>query len=269
MNFVYVFIHNSKKFYYEQLFISLISLKMFNPNSKVVVLVDELSCQVLKNSKIIDFVDEVKICTFGSECSQKYKSRFIKTLARNYVNGDFICLDVDTIFLDSVDEHVFVDDVMAVPDGNCLLKKHEMRNVIYDALNHFGWNEYYRFYMNSGVIFYKDSEKARFFSEEWHRLWLDSFKKGFYLDQPSFNYAAKICGNDIGILPNSYNVQVARTTRLLDKNIIVHYYNDFGNDDGLFLRNCSFWQNLRHTHVFEFDSCFVKEFIEKLKLEMR
>lgn len=263
MKFVYVFVHNREKFYREQLLLSVLSLKNKNPDAFVSILTDDGSKDVL-SAIPRNLINEIVPFSFNFECKSKFKSRFLKTKVRELIKGDILCVDVDTFFVARIDNSFFTGNIMAVPDGNCKLGIHEKKDIIIDALDFFKWNLGYEYYFNSGVVFYKESIDAYRFSSAWHNLWLESSKKGFLLDQPSFNYSAKQSGVKIEQLPDSYNYQLARHPEWTKENVIIHYYNDFSNDDRYSFRNRLFWKGIKE--AFERNG---EIDIEQLGLEIR
>ena len=63
MNFAYVLVSDSSDIYYEQFLVSLISLKHWNPDANVLVVIDDVTEKNLVDlrSRHLKYVDEIKV----------------------------------------------------------------------------------------------------------------------------------------------------------------------------------------------------------------
>ena len=83
MTAVYILISNGDDLFYEQLLVSLYSLRMHNPKLNVVVLVDEKTERTLhgKRSKVRELANEIKIV----EVPEEYNSKSTVTVYKNHL----------------------------------------------------------------------------------------------------------------------------------------------------------------------------------------
>ena len=232
MKFLYVLVSSKSDYYYEQALMSVYSLKRVMPKAFVTLVVDDGTSQTLqgKRAEILKYIDEYKIIQMDNHKTSQYRSRFLKTKVREFIDGDILYVDVDTVFCDVIDSSVFNDDVMGVPDGHCLLKDHPMLHFIENNLKICGFNPATPYHINGGILYLKDSERARNYGKRWHQLWLQSVEKGVSIDQPSLNQANADFGNIISILPGAYNAQILRSINELADAKIIHYFSSWTNE---------------------------------------
>ena len=119
VKFLYILVSNEKDIYYEQTLVSVISLRHYNPDAFVSLLVDDKTDKSLVGFRagIKDLVNEYKVIMFDEKIGGLARSRLLKTNMRNLLEGDFLYLDGDTAFVDKLE--VEVDDscdVGGIPD---------------------------------------------------------------------------------------------------------------------------------------------------------
>ena len=158
MTAVYILISNGDDLFYEQLLVSLYSLRMHNPELNVVVLADEKTERTLhgKRSKIRELANEIKVVAVPEEYNPKARSRYIKTTFRNYLSGNLLFIDTDTVITDNLRD---VENTNA--DMACVLDYHapldqqldgdKIRQNVQSIFNENISDE--NIYFNSGVIF--------------------------------------------------------------------------------------------------------------------
>ena len=164
---VYVLVSNDKDYYLEQAYVSMFSLKKYNPKAQIYVVADQDTVDGIKSNsirqKLSVYVDSFISVDFDKTVGLKERSRFLKTTLRKHVDGDFLFLDTDTIICDSLSE---IDnwniDLGIVLDLHSHLLEHPYQNGIrQNVLNMYKINipkgiDYY----NSGVMFVRDSFEA-------------------------------------------------------------------------------------------------------------
>ena len=199
------------------------------PNCHISLLVDKITEQNLisNRSLINEYIDEKKIIPLDEHMTPMQRSRWIKTSMRDLVKGDFLYVDVDTIFAAPIKETLFTDDVMGVPDGNYPLNIHPMKWSIESNLKKAGFNNVLDYYINSGVLFFKDNTTAHNFSKLWHKRWNESCKRGILFDQPALHQAIIDSGNVLKLLPNYANAQFGRNMNTFANGVILHYYSSW------------------------------------------
>jgi len=230
MKYVYVLTSSVNDCYYEQFYLSLASMRIYNPDAEIVVLVDEKTKQGLtgKRSGYAQYVSETKIISVPGEYSQKQASRWIKTSINKYVSGDFLFIDCDTVITEKL-EPVFSPEINigSVLDTHVTLDKHHLHDYFKSEVEKAGFSTPFNknTYFNSGIIFYRDNSRSKFFFEKWHALWIESNKKGISVDQPSFNQADCELHNTITELSGGWNCQISHNgLNFLHSAKIIHYY---------------------------------------------
>jgi hypothetical protein len=214
MKYVYVLTSSEKDTYYEQFYLSLASMRLYNPDAEVVALIDEKTKHGLtgKRSGYEEFVSDIKVIKAPDEFSQKETSRWIKTSIRDQLSGDFLFIDCDTIITEKL-EYEFPKDIKigAVLDTHVPLSVHHQKKEFLRQISASGFNEKNQIanYFNSGVIFCRDTHETVDFYNCWNELWMKSNTHGVYADQPSLNQANYKFSNIIHELPGEWNCQIS------------------------------------------------------------
>jgi hypothetical protein len=230
MKFVYVLTSSPKDNYYEQFFLSVASLRLYNQNAVIIVLLDQRTKDTLTNKRsgYEKYVSEIKTIEVPPEFSQKESSRWIKTSIRNYVEGDFLFIDCDTIIAGKL-ENAFPDTVKigAVLDTHVILSSHHLRSYFQESDKHLGFVSTFNHenHFNGGLLFCRAGIEGEQFFEKWHFLWLQGRNKGNSQDMPSFNQANYELGDIIKELPGEWNCQISHNgLAYLYNSKIIHYY---------------------------------------------
>ncbi len=233
MKILYILVSSDLDYYYEQALVSVTSLRYVKPNVFVTLLVDDKTDTTLVGNrcKLKSLVDEYKVVSFDASVNPIERSRSLKTQMRNLVDGDFLYVDVDTVWCEPYDENDFTDDVMAVPDGHCLLSEHPLEYKIVETMKKMGFDADSCQHFNGGVLFLKDSILARNFSKEWNALWRESCNQGIFIDQPGLNEANHRMNYIIKNLPGEYNAQIGRCLNYLASAKIIHYFATWNTDE--------------------------------------
>ncbi len=232
MTAVYILISNGNDLFYEQLLVSLYSLRMHNPELNVVVLVDEMTERTLhsKRSKVRELANEIKVVDVPEEYNPKERSRYIKTTFRNYLSGDLLFIDTDTVITDNLrDVENTNADMACVLDYHATLDQQldgdKIRKNVQSIFNENISDE--NVYFNSGVIWLKDTPAVRGLFDQWNRYWkIAAFEAGKCFDQPALMIANRKCGHIIGELDGTYNCQILTSIRYLHKAKIIHFFNN-------------------------------------------
>lgn len=193
---VYVLTCAPEKHYIEQALISVFSARHRNPDAYIVLIVDDMTDQLLvgKRALILDYVSEKIVVPFeDATLPPMYRSRWIKTSVRHLVKGRYLFIDCDTIVagpLDAIDGMKM--EVGAVPDA--LLPVKEYSRSMFAPINKrakiVGYDlskEEYHF--NSGVMLVEDNEQADRLYDLWHTHWLANTEKKLFVDQPTLALA--------------------------------------------------------------------------------
>jgi hypothetical protein len=231
---VYVLTSSPENNYIEQALISVYSARYHNPSAYIVLIVDNLTDQLLvgKRSEILRYISEKVTIECDPEFSPMLRSRWIKTSVRNIIKGDFLFIDCDTIItrtLHEIDDFIF--ELGAVPESH--LPVNQLNRGMYEKVDAYaalmGWNlSTLGYYFSSGVIYAKDNESTRLFYKKWNHHWLEGIKKGVKIDQPSFAKANIECGNPIQKMDDIWNC-VMYTHPLFDRNAKILHFCSYQN----------------------------------------
>lgn len=231
---LYVLVSTNDDIFAEQTYLSLLSLKKHNESCSVSLLIDNKTAKSLKNRKfdLVSLVDEPIIVDMPEEMTNKYKSRVLKTSMRNYVEGDFLYVDSDTIILSDLSE---IDkeqsDMAAVYEYNRPFCENTNKKTLAEIYERTGQDiNQIKDYFNSGVIYVKDNSQTRSFFKDWFSEWEKETKKGVFFDQPSLGIVNSQKGNYINALDGSWNCQGRYCLNYIHSAKIYHYLFDKGYD---------------------------------------
>lgn len=224
---VYTLISSEKDYFLEELWVSLYSLRLFHPEVKVKVLVDEPTKKyIMRFPKLCGMITEIVVVPVPEQYNAKQRSREIKTTVRNVIDGNYLFIDTDTVIcknLDGIDK--LACNIAAVPDGHLPLSEmmfpptESIKNIFnVDISDSECW-------FNSGVMYVADNEATREFYRSWNEKWTFScFQKGNSQDQPALSVTDKEFDGLISKLDDIYNVQVAMSLKYFADAAIVHWW---------------------------------------------
>lgn len=237
----YILTDDKKLHYYNQLLISLASLRLHSFAGKVCVLMDDVTAGILRANNcdaLSDFGVESIVVNIQGNYTQEEKSRYLKTELREHLSGDILYIDTDTIIVKDLPAKVSEHDVALVQDRNWKQIDGDMRTTVPESYRQVkntqllakkcGYShDISSRYFNGGVIWVKDTDLAHAFFKEWHSEWEKCRAHGVIKDQPSLNAINVRNGHVIAELDGCWNVQVAcqMALRYLDSSIIIHYFN--------------------------------------------
>ena len=240
---VYVLTCAPEATYIEQALISIWSARYHNPDAHIVLLVDDLTNQLLvgKRAEVLEYITEKVVIPFeDANATMMYRSRWIKTQVRELVEGDLLFIDCDTIVnkpLEEIDACPF--DVAMVLDEHTIIPDYIEESKLYvqsftlklgyDVLNE---NEYF----NSGVMYAKDTEQVHKLWELWHQYWLHGEKEGVGIDQPALGKANIECNHIINQLDRVWNTLVYMNPVFIADGKILHFWN-FRNRSYIFCKS--------------------------------
>lgn len=227
---LYVLVSSEKDIFWEQTYLSVYSVRQHNPSITISVLMDDVTYMSLVGvrNKLLEWIDEPIVINLDNKLSNMMKSRYLKTNVRNYVLGDFLYIDSDTIILDDLSKiDSFKFEMGAVYEFNRKLADNTGRRSLEEVLSRFGLHldgsdEYY----NSGVVFVRDTPGNHAFFNEWFNKWLDGTKNGVYFDQLSLGFTNKAHHNYIKPLGGEWNCQGKYCINYVREARIFHYLFD-------------------------------------------
>lgn len=241
---LYVIVSGEKDIYLEQGYVSMFSAKMQMPECHITILTDAKTTDTFKGVRKdeIKYADEIITIDLDPNLPAQKRSRLLKTNARNYVDGDFIFIDCDTIVVKDLSE---IDDensaLCACWDSHSDFAHNPYRYLCIRDVKKIGLdisNE--KEYFNSGVILAKDNEQVRNFYRLWNENYLKGYEKGVSMDQPSLEKTNIELGYPIQKLDPEWNCELKHGIRYLKDAYIVHYLctnPSRSNDKQFFLLN--------------------------------
>ena len=231
MQYVYVLVSNEKDLYYEQALMSAYSLKLYTPQAKIIVLADDRTCSTLKDKRaeLSKYASKIISIPFEPNVSNALRSRIIKTTIPDYITGDYLYIDCDTIICDDLSSISSIDcKIGCVLDGHSTLNEHVHKKYFLQREKKAGFTASLATgkHFNSGVTLFKDCKESREFYKKWNELWnYYRNKVKAHHDQPSFNQAGFQCNNIIQELSGEWNCQPSHGGLAYLKNAkIIHYY---------------------------------------------
>lgn len=241
---LYIIISEEKDIYLEQGYVSMFSAKMQMPECHITLLTDVKTSETFKGIRKEEtkYVDEIVAIDLDPNLPAQKRSRLLKTNARNYIDGDFLFIDCDTIV---------EKDLSSIDNNNSLL------GACWDSHSDFAHNPYRKYcikhvkefgidisnekvYFNSGVLLVKDNEYTRQFYQRWNENYLKGYEKGVSMDQPSLEVTNIEFDYPIQKLEPEWNCELKHGIRYLKDAYIVHYLctnPSRSNDRQLFLLN--------------------------------
>lgn len=236
----YVLIDNDMLRYFNELLISLSSLRQKGFQGPVKILTDERTAKEIEKQNCQELTElsaELVVIDIPDKYNQTERSRFIKTSMREYVKGDFLFIDTDTIIAEKLPDVVSDYDIAMVRDMHGTMI--ETENV--DGYRSFFEKCHYSFdasaiMFNSGVIWCKDTAFSHDFFRRWHDEWRYTQSCGVVRDQVSLCKLSNEFAGAIGELADRYNVQVSRliSVKHLIHAVVIHYFNEFNHSESCY-----------------------------------
>lgn len=227
---VYVLTCAPEATYIEQALISIWSARYHNPDAHIVLLVDDLTNQLLigKRAEVLEYITEKVVIPFeDTNATMMYRSRWIKTQVRQLIKGDLLFIDCDTIVNKSLEE---IDEVKAeaaaVPESNLPIA--DFHPSLYQSMEEnakkIGWNMIGEdYYYSSGVIYVKDTPLVHKMFQLWHQYWIEGGRIGINIDQPSLAKANIDCEHLIERIDNKWNCIMFTYPRYAMNANILHF----------------------------------------------
>ena len=227
---VYVLTCAEDATYIEQALISIWSARYHNPDAHIVLVVDDLTNQLLegKRAEVLEYVTEKVVIPFeDANATMMYRSRWIKTQVRQLVKGDLLFIDCDTIINHSLEElDTLKYEVGAVCESNLPIDQFciPLYQLMCENAQKIGWNPDQEYlYFSSGVIYAKDTPIAHQLFKFWHQYWQEGLEKGINIDQPSLAKANIECEHIIHRIDDKWNCIMFTYPRWAKDAYILHF----------------------------------------------
>lgn len=234
---LYILVSSRADVYTEQAWVSAFSARLRNPSARIELLTDGETALPEPMAKLFDGVTRVD---FPSDTPPMKRSRILKTGMREYVDGDFLFIDADTIVARPLDDIDAIDAPLAAcRDLHSPFQEHPHYTATVNMCRKLGYDASgIKEYFNSGVMLVKDTPENHAFFKAWQENYLSGYDAGIRPDQPSL--AKTNSGEMISLLPDFWNCEVQNGVRYLRDAYIVHYMVTnvgSGPQDSLFLLN--------------------------------
>ena len=226
---VYSVVSDETDIYLEQTLLSVFSLKKYNPNAFIELVVDHATNDSIigKRCEIKRYVNKITAIEVPYEYKKGPKSRWLKTNLRNLIEGDYLFIDNDTIITDSLDEiDQFDGEIGAVKDKHAPIKFNKDREKLLLWSKQDGWSYSDDLdYFNSGVMYVRDCEFTHDFYREWNKRWqLCSTNYQRFYDQSPLAATNEYFQYPINELSGEWNCQPTNGVSFLSKAKIMHYW---------------------------------------------
>lgn len=227
--FLYVVSSDDSDIYLEQVWLSAYSLRLQMPKGKawVTLLIDGKTNESLngQRSSFLSLIDEKIVVDFPEGTSKFDCSRLLKTGARQYVKGDFLYIDSDTIIVEPLYE---VDDfdmkLGAVMNCHVPFTINPFREWHERQARQLGWSvEGETIYYNGGFFLARDVPESYEFFERWRKNWLYSKSKGIPNDEPSFNQSDIEMKHIMKEIPGEWNCQLKYGHNHFEHVKVIHF----------------------------------------------
>ncbi|MDR2406565.1 MAG: hypothetical protein LBE13_00405 [Bacteroidales bacterium] len=258
MKYLYVLTSDTTDYYLEQALMSIASLREHTQNGFVSLLVDDITEKTLIESRrtILGMIDELKIVTLPDEINKMQRSRWLKTTMRDYIDGDFLYIDCDTIIsgdLSAIDDLKI--EIGAVPDAHTKFNNsYGSRPYVLSVIKRIGFtfSPEPTYHFNGGLIFSRNTPLCRGFFKEWHKLWQISRSKGISTDMPSLSQANINCNQCIQVIDGIWNCQImSGGLQYLANAKIIHYFSSNKQENPYLPANEAVLENIRRTGLTE------------------
>lgn len=194
----------------EQALLSIYSARYHNPDATIILIVDNDTNKHITGTReeVLNYISEKIVIPFSEDKTLKYRSRWLKTRIPEYVSGDFLFIDCDTIVQTNLDEIDALPCLMgAVPESHSLLK--DLDDFLYQTIKNnseiIGWDiSKEDIYFSSGVLLVKGNDITRKLYDLWHTYWQLGENK-VSQDQPSLARANIEVGHIIERIDNKWN----------------------------------------------------------------
>lgn len=226
--YLFVLTSSPKDFFCEQTLVAIASLRVHNPGAFVTLLTDDKTAATLVGPRaaLKEAVDELKVLTLDEKFTPMLRSRYLKTVMRNVIDGDFLYMDSDIAIVGDLSIPAeWTGDIYAVLDFHTNLHKAINRKKILNNAKMLGFSPILNDEIfNGGVMYAKDSPTAREFFKTWHELWLYCLTKNFPYDMASlaeanfkFNYITQKASGE-------WNCQMAYAKKFIPNGKVFHFF---------------------------------------------
>ncbi|HKR07039.1 MAG TPA: hypothetical protein VJY62_20545 [Bacteroidia bacterium] len=208
MQFLYVLTTNGRDDFINMNYLSAALLRYNHPEAKIFVACDNQSAELLKQSKhsLLKLVNGIIECS-TPDGNPVWRNRYVKCRMRQLLKGDFLYLDGDTLPIKPLHELFETNSDFAAASNHSTSFDKNFANRERKIFVDNGWKLPNAYYVNGGVLFWRDSKKSHELSELYINKWTEASINNLHFDQPSLNSALIDWDQQFTILSNKYNAQ--------------------------------------------------------------
>lgn len=227
---VYVLTCAPQDTYIEQALMSIWSARYHNPDAHIVLIVDDLTNNLLvgKRAEVLEYISEKIVVPFDKDESMHYRSRWLKTKARELVRGDMLYIDCDTIITCDLSKIEQTDAEIAMVRDENVDFQDEIDSVALRMMSLCGKMgvdlSQEKYYFNGGIIYAKDTELTHRIFNKWHAYWQEGLLVGLNIDQPSFAKANIELGRPVVLLDDRWNAMAYTQIEEIYSAYILHFW---------------------------------------------
>ena len=210
---LYILVSTPEDVYLEQAYVSVASARRRNPGAHIALLTDTATEGSFGKRGPEDVAfralfDEVVVAPLDPSLPAMKRSRLLKTGMRQYVKGDFLFIDADTVVMRSLEDIDSVDaSLAACRDLHAPFPEHPHRRATINMCKRFGFDV-------------QADRKQVLAGQE---NYLKGQAVGIKPDQPSFAQTDAALGFPVQQLPGEWNCQAQNGIRYLRNAYILHY----------------------------------------------
>ena len=206
--------------------VAALAVRRLHPQARIILVTDEPTAHAIDhgNHALANIVTEIVEQPTGTDVPG-VSSRYLRTILRQVVKGDYLYLDTDAIAVRPLDRGwPMGTDLAMARDRNHRGITPLARPAIERLRLKLGWKFRMDRYLNAGVIFVRDTPAAHAFYAEWHGRWKQALSLGIWQDQFSFNIASTTGIARIRVLPDCDNWVTHSTAMLRGRARIFHFF---------------------------------------------
>jgi hypothetical protein len=178
------------------------------------------------------------------------KSRVHKILLREYITGDFLYVDSDTLAVAPFRDVLECDgEVGVVADFNFDIRRGWFPKDVEQPFRELGWDYPPPYEVNAGVIFMRDTPAVHAFCQEWLSRFRASTALPHVWDQMTFNSALFATKVPHVVLPHGYNAIVVKRNYRFRSAKILHFFGSSDEQRGTLLEHLM--NHLQQTGTFD------------------
>jgi len=222
----FVLAEKDLRLYADMAAVAALTVRRLHRQARIILVTDEPTAFAIEhgNHALGEIVTEIVVHATGAH-APSISSRYLRTVLRQLVHGDYLYLDADAIAVRPLD-HGWPSgaDLAMARDRNrrgitplALPKIEKLRENL-------GWKFRMDRYLNAGVMFVRDTPAAHAFYTEWHRRWKEALSLGIWQDQFSLNSASSADIATIAILRDRDNWVTHSTAMLRGRARIFHFF---------------------------------------------